>query len=337
MRRMARRGWSCVAAALFAVAGCSLVLARPTDEWQAPELRDHPLVGTIWDAASGESIRVDTLLERLSASTFVLLGDKHDNPDHHRLQARILSGLVARGRRPAVAFEPMTVDRSEALARVLASTSPTPERVIDAVARPDQGWPWPLYEPVIAEALRAGLPLVAADLDPAWVAALQKRGIAGLDPRLRARLDLVDVPLPPAGRARLADEIRQSHCGHATGAMVEHMVEAQRARDAHLARALVDHATDGAVLIAGNGHVQRGIGVPLYLARWAPDASVTSVGLLEVSPDEKTASEAIAAEGEGVIPFDYVWFTPRMDLVDPCERFREQLRQMRSRDAEGAR
>jgi uncharacterized iron-regulated protein len=320
-----------VVALLMAFAGCSLVLAHPADEWQARELREHPLVGTIWDIAAGQSISRDTFLERLAANAFVLLGDKHDNPDHHRLQARILTGLVARSRRPAVAFEPMTVDRSEALARVLASPSPTPERVIDAVARREQSWPWPLYAPVIAEALRAGLPIVAADLDPTWVRVLQAHGIAGLDPLLSARLGLVDARLPPAGRARLADEIRQSHCGYATDAMVERMIEAQQARDAHLARALLDHAADGAVLIAGNGHVRRDVGVPLYLARWAPDASVVSVGLLEVSPNGKTLGEALASEGDGVIPFDYVWFTPRVDLVDPCERFRELLQQMRAR------
>src|SRR5437773_966342 len=54
-------------------------------------------------------------------------------------------------------------------------------------------------------------------------------------------------------------------------------------------------------------------------------------GLLEVSPDDKTLGEALASEGDGVIPFDYVWFTPRVDLVDACERFRELLQQMRAR------
>jgi hypothetical protein len=115
--------------------------------------------------------------------------------------------------------------------------------------------------------------------------------------------------------------------------MVERMIEAQQARDAHLARALLDHASDGAVLIAGNGHVRRDFGVPLHLARWAPDASVASVGLLEVSPGDETPGDALAHLDGGVIPFDYVWFTPRVDLVDPCERFREALEQMRARGA----
>jgi hypothetical protein len=26
------------------------------------------------------------------------------------------------------------------------------------------------------------------------------------------------------------------------------------------------------------------------------------------------------------LPYDFVWFTPRVDDLDPCERFAEQLR-----------
>jgi uncharacterized iron-regulated protein len=322
----ATRGARCWLLVLLTVAhGCSLVRGRSSDHWEARELVQHPLVGTIWDVAARKEIDPATLLDRLASDVYVLLGDKHDNPDHHRLQARILSGLVARGRRPAVAFEPMTVDRSGALAEVLVLHSPTPERVIEAVARSDQNWPWRLYAPVIAEALRANLPIVAADLDPAWVRQLHMSGVAGLDPALRAALGL-SVELPPAGRSQLEEDIRRSHCGHAVAQIAERMIDAQRARDAQLARALLDAGADGAVLIAGNGHVRRGIDVPLYLAHSAPSASVASVGLLEVSPDHASFDAALASEGTA--PFDYVWFTPRVDLDDPCERFREQLRKM---------
>ncbi|MGZ9157183.1 MAG: ChaN family lipoprotein [Candidatus Binatia bacterium] len=34
---------------------------------------------------------------RLARAEFVLLGEKHDNPDHHWLQAEVLRGLIAAG------------------------------------------------------------------------------------------------------------------------------------------------------------------------------------------------------------------------------------------------
>ena len=34
-------------------------------------------------------------------------------------------------------------------------------------------------------------------------------------------------------------------------------------------------------------------------------------------------------------PFDFVWFTPRVDLLDPCEAFAEQLERARKRHEKG--
>ena len=45
------------------------------------------------------------------------------------------------------------------------------------------------------------------------------------------------------------------------------MVQAQVARDLWMAHALRQHAAQGAVLIAGNGHVRRDAGVPYWLQR----------------------------------------------------------------------
>ena len=81
------------------------------------------------------------------------------------------------------------------------------------------------------------------------------------------------------------------------------MLDAQAARDAVMAQTLRPYAQRGAVLIAGNGHVRRDIGVP----RWLPGdaARVLSVGYLETdSPD---------------VGFDTVVRVPAIDRDDPCK------------------
>ena len=75
-------------------------LLAPT-EWQARVERHHPLVGRVWAVGARRFITPETLGAELDRAPFVLLGEKHDNPDHHRLQARILQELSAAGRRPA--------------------------------------------------------------------------------------------------------------------------------------------------------------------------------------------------------------------------------------------
>ena len=78
------------------LAGCSAT------SWKSPLGRNHPLAGRIWDVSSDRFIDRETLVERLARADFVLLGERHDNPDHHMLQAEVLRSLIAVGRHPAV-------------------------------------------------------------------------------------------------------------------------------------------------------------------------------------------------------------------------------------------
>jgi uncharacterized iron-regulated protein len=165
-----------------------------------------------------------------------------------------------------------------------------------------------MYEPIAAAALAAKLPLVAANLSPAATAAA-RRGT--LEPAEITRLGL-DRPLPDQVRQRLADEIRDGHCGQLPEQHIAPFVGVQRARDAHMAAAMRDAGGKGAVLIAGVGHARRDMGVPRLL----PENETATVAFVEVR-DGMTAPPPV--------PVDYVWLTPRLDDHDPCETFRKSL------------
>jgi uncharacterized iron-regulated protein len=99
----------CVA---FAVSGCSVM------SWKSTFGRNHALTGRIWDVSSARFIDRQSLITRLARADFVLLGERHDNPDHHQLQAEILRGLIALGRRPAVGFEMFDLDDAAAISGI---------------------------------------------------------------------------------------------------------------------------------------------------------------------------------------------------------------------------
>ena len=312
---------------LVAAAGCAKVAEI---EWESTIQRGHPLVGRIWDVGAGEFIEARTLTARLAASRFVLLGERHDNPDHHVLQAQLVRAFITAGRRPALGFEMLTTDDMPAIARYLAGSPKDAAGLGDAVNWKRTGWPdWRFYQPIAQPALDAGLPIVAANLSRAATEALRRNGFAGLGPSVIAQLKL-DVLPAPAVRSAMAQEIRESHCGHAPEGALDKMVDTQWARDARMAEALArGGGHDGAVLIAGTGHVRRDRGVPAHLARHAPGTSVASVALLEVDA-RLTAPIEYAARWDGAsLPFDYVWFTPRIDDVDPCEKFKKSLERLR--------
>ena len=300
--------------------GCATRGGVALAPWQAPLEREHPLTGRIWDVPAARFVTADALAQRLAAARYVLLGEKHDNPDHHQVQAALLRAMLAAGRRPAVAFEMLTADQAPAMARYLATTPRDAAGLAEAVNWKRSGWPdFAYYQPIVQAALDAGAPMVAANLPAATVRSVARGEPGALPADLSARYAL-DRPLPPLAQARLTAEIREAHCGHLPPARVDSMVLAQRARDATLAESLVRADADGGVLIAGAGHVRADHGVPLYLAARAPGASIAVVAPLEVR-EGLTKPDDYATLFEGTLPFDYVWFTPRMDYSDPCAGF----------------
>jgi uncharacterized iron-regulated protein len=301
--------------------------------WQAPLGQDHPLVGRIWDVAANEFVDAPTLIGHLSRGRFVLLGEKHDNPDHHRLQAWLLRALIVAGRRPALGFEMFSVDDAPAMARQLAAHPTDAVGLAEAVNWQSSGWPdWAMYQPIAEAALQNRLPVVATNLSATTARALGQSGAAALDVAVAAGLGL-DRALAAETQAAMAAEVRDAHCGFAPDHRVDAMLLVQRARDAQMAASLVVAGQqDGAVLIAGAGHVRRDYGIPAYLGNKVPGASVISVAFLEVSQERLEPTAYAARFRRHMLPFDYVWFTPRVDDQDPCAAFEEQLKKLQKGD-----
>jgi uncharacterized iron-regulated protein len=289
------------------------------DAWQSPLGRAHPLTGRIWDPAGATVVEAPVLVERLGRARYVLLGERHDNADHHRLQAELLRALVARGRRPAVAFEMFTTDDAPRIAEQLTVAPRDADGLADAVAWTRSGWPaWSLYRPIVQIALEAGLPIVAANLSATLTQSMRSGGPAALPATTAARLGL-DVPMPREAQSEMESDLRRAHCGHGAAAMIERMALIQRARDAQMALSLTESdGGDGAVLITGAGHARVDRGVPMHLRGRRPSVAIVSVAFVEVSDAWTEPTAYAASTGGSGLPFDYVWFTPRVDAPDPC-------------------
>jgi len=302
------------------VAGCA---KGGQIEWESPVERAHPLVGRIWDVKAGAFIGEDALVARLVASRFVLLGERHDNADHHALQAKLVRAMVEAGRRPALGFEMLATDEAPAIARYLARSPKDAAGLGDAVNWSRSGWPeWRLYQPIAQAALDASVPIVATNLSRAATDAVRRNGLPGLGPTLTTQLRLAE-PSPEA-RLAMTHELRESHCGQIPDNAIDRMADIQWARDARIAASLARAGQrDGAVLIAGAGHVRRDRGVPVHLARQAPDASIASVAFVEVDAAAVKPGDYAKAFGSDALPFDYVWFTPKVDDADPCEKLKK--------------
>ena len=242
------------------------------------------------------------LAEAMRSRPVVLLGEMHDNAAQHALRAQALRLLLESGARPALLMEQFDRERQLDLDRALARPAVTADAVIAAALPTDaamQGWAWPFYRPYVALALEYRLPIVAANVSRDDARRVLKDGLPALG---------FDARVPTDIEAAQAGAIAASHCGMIDTAQAGRMVGAQVARDQFMARAIEAHAARGAVLIAGNGHVRRDVGVPRWLTE-ATRARSVAIGLLE--PGDPNAAA-----------FDVSFTTPAQSRADPCESMR---------------
>jgi uncharacterized iron-regulated protein len=298
--RRAGGRWRLVAAGL----AMQLAACAPGSAWQQADA-GNPLAGRIYQVSTGRFVDRSALVGDLRRADFVLLGERHANPEHQRLEAVLVEALEERGQRPrALAFEMIPSDRQLAVVEYRQSHPGDPAGLGRAVGWEALGWPdWSLYAPIAAVALSRGAEIVAADLSPAQGRAVFREGPSVLQTAMVRRTGL-DQELPADLAASLAQELRAAHCEPLPEPVVAGMFRVQRARDAMMADRLATvGGRSGGVLIAGNGQVRNDRGVPWYLARMRPQARILSVGFLEVL-------DGIDSVPPG-LPFDYVWVTPR--------------------------
>jgi uncharacterized iron-regulated protein len=263
------------------------------------------LIGTLCLAACaaatppGDAV---VLARAMGSQPIVLLGEVHDNASQHALRAQALEGLLAGGARPALLMEQFDREHQGDLDRALARPGVTPDEVIAAGAPGDpamQGWSWPFYRPYIALAIRYRLPIVAANVSREDTRRVFKEGLPALG---------FDPTVPADIQSAQARAILDGHCGMIDEATAGRMVGSQVARDQFMARMVEANAARGVVLLAGDGHVRRDVGVPRWLAPSTRAHSV-SIGLLEAGDPNSAA-------------YDVVLNTPAQDRQDPCEAMR---------------
>lgn len=290
----------------------------PTGDWASPQLASHPLVGNIWSVRERRFVPREELVLALPEARVLLLGERHDNPDHHRLQAWTLRLWLKAHPGATVGFEMLDEEQAAALAAV---TSKDPDDVATAVAWDDSGWPsFEMYRPVFQVALDAGARLQASHPAKGTIRTAMAEGIGTLPPGRSAAALLLNPPLSEPQQAALEDQIRRSHCGHAPESRVASMALAQRIKDAWMALRLAEAGTEAAALVTGGQHVRRDRGVPMYLAR-RKLGPVLVVTFEEVAEDEEDPAQYDASA-------DFIWFTPAIDLDDPCDKYREMLKKM---------
>lgn len=186
----------------------------------------------------------------------ILLGEQHDADAHARRHQQAVQALARDGRLAALALE-----MAEAGTSTAGLAPGSDEAAVRAALRwNDKAWPWPHYAPAVMAAVRAGAPVLGANLP-----------MAGMREAMREAS--LDALLPAAALQAQQQAMRDGHCGLLPEAQIGPMARIQIARDRSMARTVAAAAVPGktVLLVAGAGHVDEALGVPQHLPpglRW---------------------------------------------------------------------
>lgn len=242
--------------------------------------------------------------EALLPVDVILLGEQHDAAEHQDIQRQVIEYLAVRGQLAAVALEMAEAGTSTA---ALKSNS-TQLQVQAALGWNHKNWPWAAYGPAVMAAVKAGVPVLGANLP----AAQMREAMA--DARL-------DQPLPGPALKAQQQLIRIGHCGLLPEDRISPMTRIQIARDIRMARTLQQATLPGktVVLLAGSGHVNRTLGVPQHL----PPGLQAKAIQLRAGP--ATSAPDARREAESRPAFDAVWPTPAVPAQDYCETLKDKF------------
>jgi len=232
----------------------------------------------------------------------------------------------------AVAFEMFAMDKADVLEKFQASGAPSAAGIAELTDWESSGWPdWSLYQPIVPHALNAGVPVFATNMTRNQAMSMVRENKTFLDAGSLNRMKL-DQPFPESLIEVKTKELIRSHCNMMPEQMVKPMLRAQTTKDAMMADVMIavenKDGLDGAILITGGGHARTDWAVPWHLAQRAPDKSVLSLAMLEVDEDFPSVENYSEEWDASIVPFDYIWFTPRTDIDDPCDKYAEQLQHM---------
>lgn len=221
--------------------------------------------------------------DRLRGDAIVLLGEVHDNPVQHRLRLEVLRRAFEAGWRPAIAMEQFDREQQVAIERARMERPLDADYLIEEAAtehgKSINGWNWEYYRPYVALALQYRVPLLAANLSRRDAQKVIELGYSAVFDDSMEHLLGLDRQRPSLLEAQ-EKEIDLGHCHALRRELLPAMARAQAARDAVMAGVLREHGAQGVVLLAGDGHARRDIGVPTWFDP-PTDARVFAVAFLE--------------------------------------------------------
>jgi len=280
----------------------------------------EPQVGDILHLPTGIYVDQATLIDQASRAQIVYVGETHDNPASHQLQATILRALEKRNPgQVSLAMEMFTPSQQPVLDLWTAGKLSEKEFLKQVDWFGNWRMNYALYKPLLDLAKEKHIPVVALNADKKLDAEVSHSPLEALSEEERNRL-----PEMQADPYQVA-ATRAFYGGHVQGkAALAGFERVQTLWDESMAEHLANYLKSDAgrgrqvMVAAGGNHIQFGYGIPRRVFRRIP-ASYLLVGSreIEIPADQQQRLMDVDMPRFPMPSYDFVQFTRYEKLAEP--------------------
>jgi uncharacterized iron-regulated protein len=200
----------------------------------------------------------------LMTARVIAVGEKHDEADHHLVQAKVLSAIAERDRNIVVGLEMVSQDQQSALDDFRSGK--VSEAEFSTWWKKHWGFDYSIYKPIFDAARAKNVNIIGLNAPIALVKAVAKKGLSGLTPAERAALP---ASIQESSDDRYRAFVKDSLSGHGLPPeAMARMIEAQAVWNETMGEKTARLAASSRVLvIAGQGHMLWRAGIPESASR----------------------------------------------------------------------
>ena len=266
---------------------------------------------SIWDVKAQSFIEFSELVNKIKGYDHILIGEVHDNPIHHERQAKIINSLGAQIK--SVIFEQLVDSQDAVLNKYNKSAKKDYSKLEQELKWQATGWPaWKIYEPVFDASYSSGATVIHGLFSKNKLMDIYRQGLKDSFNKNEILYDEA-MTYPNDKKSTQLDVIFESHCKLMPRESLTRMLDIQIARDAYMAKRLLTNKKPS-VLISGNGHVRKDVGVPHFLR----DTKVVSI-----IQEEYEESAPSSPGKESRLTADFVWYSKPHPREDQCLKLKK--------------
>jgi uncharacterized iron-regulated protein len=277
----------------------------------------------IFRIPEGDRITFREILDDLHQARVIFVGETHDQIEHHRIQLKVLRGVLERGKEVVVAMEMFERSQQPLLDRWSQGRFTEEEFLREVNWKATWGMDYQLYKGILDEARDHRLKILGLNVPRELVRKVAQSGMEGLSVEDKKRLPDMDLT-DQKHRAHIESVYKDHEGGLARD--FEKFYQAQVLWDEGMAEHLSEFLTSPegqgktVIFLAGNGHIIFHFGIPNRFYRRTPILYKTIVlkeWRMGIEDDSMLTKRSLPLA-------DYLWIThptppekkrPRIGLV----------------------